>query len=61
LADIRTLIHEFIPGRIAFVPLQDALIFGIAAMILHEMAHVSVALAVKVKVHQVGINWKGPK
>ena len=39
--------------------LQDALIFGIAAMILHEMAHVSVALALKAKVHQVGINWKG--
>jgi Zn-dependent protease len=40
--------------------LQDALIFGIAAMILHEMAHVFVALALKVKVHGVGINWKGP-
>jgi Zn-dependent protease len=42
------------------MPLQDALLLGIAAMIVHEMAHVSFALALKVKVHQVGINWKGP-
>jgi hypothetical protein len=50
---------EFTPRRITFMPLQNALILGIAAMILHEMAHVSVALALHVKVHQVGINWKG--
>jgi Zn-dependent protease len=43
-----------------FMQIQDALIFAIAAMILHEMAHVVAALALKVKVHQVGINWRGP-
>jgi Zn-dependent protease len=40
--------------------LQDALISSLAAMLLHEMAHVAVALALKVKVHQVGMNWSGP-
>ncbi|WP_348268533.1 hypothetical protein [Edaphobacter sp. DSM 109919] len=40
--------------------LQEAVIFGIAAMALHEMGHVAAARALKVKVHQVGINWKGP-
>ena len=40
--------------------LQEAVIFGIAAVALHETAHVAAALALKVKVHQIGINWKGP-
>jgi Zn-dependent protease len=40
--------------------LQDSLTLGIAAMILHEMAHVAAAMTVKVKVYQVGIHWKGP-
>jgi Zn-dependent protease len=38
----------------------DALTSAMAAMVLHEMAHVAAALSQKVKVHQVGINWKGP-
>lgn len=40
--------------------LQTALISSLAAMAFHEMAHVAVALAQGVKVHQVGINWRGP-
>jgi Zn-dependent protease len=40
--------------------LQTAVISVGAATILHEMAHVAVALAQRVKVHQVGINWRGP-
>lgn len=39
--------------------LQEALTFGIAAMILHEVGHVLTSLVLKVKVHQVGIHWKG--
>lgn len=40
--------------------LQEAVIFGIAATALHEMGHVAAALALKVKVHRVGISRKGP-
>lgn len=39
---------------------QDAVTYGLAATLLHEMAHLAVAVALKVKVHQVGINWRGP-
>ena len=40
--------------------LTEALASGIAAMILHEMAHAAAALALKVKIHQIGMNRKGP-
>ena len=40
--------------------LQEALLFGIAAMVLHEAGHVVTALALNVKVHKVGLHWKGP-
>ncbi len=40
--------------------LTDALTFGLAAMLLHEMAHLAAALMLKVPIHQVGINWRGP-
>jgi Zn-dependent protease len=40
--------------------LQEALLFGIAAMVLHEAGHVVAALALNVKVHKVGLHWKGP-
>ena len=40
--------------------LQQAVAFGIAAMVLHEAAHVAAALALRVKVHQIGISRKGP-
>jgi Zn-dependent protease len=39
--------------------LYEALLLGIVAMALHEMGHVAAALALKVKVHQVGISRKG--
>lgn len=51
---------EFTLKGTTTMQVQDALTFGIAAMILHEMAHVAVALALRVKVHQVGISLKGP-
>jgi Zn-dependent protease len=40
--------------------LYDAFTSGIAAMVLHELAHIAAALTLKVKIHQVGINWRGP-
>lgn len=40
--------------------LDQALLLGIVAMALHEMGHVAAALALKVKVHQVGMSRKGP-
>lgn len=40
--------------------IQDAVLYGMAAMALHEMAHVTAAQALKVKVHQIGMSWKGP-
>jgi Zn-dependent protease len=45
---------------ITSMQLTDAFTSGIAAMILHEWAHVAAALALKVKIYQVGINWRGP-
>jgi Zn-dependent protease len=45
--------------RIASMQLQAAFPLGIAAMIIHEAGHVAVALMLKVKVHQVGIRWRG--
>jgi Zn-dependent protease len=39
--------------------LRDALLSGLAAMLLHEMGHIAAALALKVEIYQIGINWKG--
>ena len=44
---------------IAFMKLLEALEFGLLAILLYELAHVAVALTLKVKVYQVGISWKG--
>lgn len=38
---------------------KDAILFGLAAMLLHEMGHMAAALALRVKIHQVGISRKG--
>ena len=38
----------------------DVLTCGLAGIILHEMAHMATAVALKVRIHQVGMNWKGP-
>lgn len=35
-------------------------IFGLFAIILHELSHIAVAKLVGLKVKRVGINWKGP-
>lgn len=40
--------------------LTDALTFGLAGMFLHEIAHMAAAIALKVKIHQIGVNWRGP-
>lgn len=40
--------------------LSDVIPAGIAALILHEVAHVAVALALRVKIYQVGLSWRGP-
>lgn len=47
-------------GEDQTMQLQEALIFGIVAMVLHEAGHVVAALALNVKVHEIGIHWKGP-
>ena len=39
--------------------LRDALLSGLAAMLLHEMGHIAAALTLKVKIYQIGIRWKG--
>ena len=45
---------------ITSMQLTDAFTSGIAAIALHEWAHVAAALTLKVKIHQVGLNWRGP-
>jgi len=40
--------------------ISDALLSGTAAILLHEMAHIAAALALRVKIHRIGVNWRGP-
>ena len=40
--------------------LRDVIPAGIAALLLHELAHIAIALALRVKIYEVGISWKGP-
>lgn len=40
--------------------IQNLITYGIAALVLHEMAHIIAAVALNVKVHQIGFTWKGP-
>lgn len=40
--------------------LRDVIPAGIAALLLHEVAHVALALALRVKIYQVGVSWRGP-
>ena len=42
-----------------FVPFFQGLFFGVLAMALHEAAHLVAALALGVKVKNVGFCWKG--
>ena len=39
--------------------LLKAVEFGAVAISLYELAHIGVAHALKVKIHQVGIGWRG--
>lgn len=42
-----------------FVPMVNGLLFGLLAMVLHEIGHLCVAQALGLKVKKVGICWKG--
>jgi Zn-dependent protease len=33
---------------------------AVLAVLLHELAHLAAAFAIRVRVYQVGISWKGP-
>ena len=41
------------------MPLLNLLVFGTAAMILHEIGHVVFAVLLDVKVHRVGVSRRG--
>ncbi len=47
------------PGLSWFFPFLQGIFFGLLAMALHEAAHVVAALAVGVRVKNVGFSWKG--
>ena len=40
-------------------PLINGLLFGLLAMVLHEIGHLCVAQALGLKVRNVGFSWKG--
>lgn len=40
-------------------PVVDGLLFGLLAMVLHEIGHLCVAQALGLKVKTVGLSWKG--
>lgn len=42
-----------------FIPMIDGTLFGLLAMVLHEIGHVCVAQGLGLKVKNVGFNWKG--
>ncbi len=42
-----------------FFPIFLGMAFGALAMILHEAGHLSMALALGIKVKHVGLRWKG--
>lgn len=42
-----------------FVPVINGTLFGLLAMVLHEIGHVCVAQALGLRVKQVGLGWKG--
>jgi Zn-dependent protease len=41
------------------IPVVDGMLFGLLAMVLHEIGHMCVAQALGLKVKHVGISWKG--
>lgn len=42
-----------------FVPAINGILFGLLAMVLHELGHICVAQALGLKVKDIGLNWKG--
>jgi Zn-dependent protease len=42
-----------------FLPVGQGFLLGLLAMTLHEAGHLVVALAVGIKVKNVGLRWKG--
>jgi Zn-dependent protease len=42
-----------------YVPFLLGCFFGVAAMALHESAHIATALALGLRIKKVGLNWKG--
>lgn len=42
-----------------FVPVVNGILFGLLAMVLHEIGHLCVAQALGLKVKKVGFSWKG--
>jgi len=42
-----------------YIPVFQGAFLGIAAMVIHEFAHVTAAQALGVKVKAVGLDWKG--
>lgn len=42
-----------------FVPMINGTLFGLLAMVLHEIGHLCVAQALGLKVKHVGLTWKG--
>ena len=49
--------HSFNPSWL--IPVVDGLLFGLLAMVLHEIGHLCVAQALGLKVKNVGFSWKG--
>ena len=49
--------HSFNPSWL--IPVVDGLLFGLLAMVLHEIGHLCVAQALGLKVKNVGFCWKG--
>ncbi len=40
--------------------LRDVIPAGIAALLLHELAHIAIAIALRVKIYKVGVSLRGP-
>jgi Zn-dependent protease len=47
------------PGLHWFFPILQGIFLGLLAMALHEAAHVIAAMAVGIKVKNIGFSWKG--
>ncbi len=48
-----------LPNLDWFLPFFRGFLLGLAALMLHEMAHIVAALALGIRVKRVGLEWKG--